>query len=107
MDYVFHLAGIKGSPAMTAEQPASFFVPTLQFSINMMEAARRQGIVKYLFTSSVGVYEPAEIFYEDDVHRARRGTLKYYKGRIGPVQSAGAKHECVRRTVRPDGSPVV
>jgi GDP-L-fucose synthase len=44
MNYVFHLSGIKGSPAMTAKQPASFFVPTLQFSINMMEAARRQGV---------------------------------------------------------------
>ena len=50
MDYVFNLTGIKGSPAMTAQQPASFFVPTLQFSINMMEAARRQGIEKFLFT---------------------------------------------------------
>ena len=27
MDYVFHLAGVKGSPAMTREKPASFFVP--------------------------------------------------------------------------------
>ena len=44
VDYVFNLVGIKGSPAMTAKQPASFFVPTLQFSINMMEAARRQGV---------------------------------------------------------------
>ena len=67
MDYVFNLVGIKGSPAMTEKQPASFFVPTLQFSINMMEAARRQGVQKYLFTSSVGVYEPAEVFYEDKV----------------------------------------
>ena len=27
MDYVFHLAGVKGSPKMTAERPSSFFVP--------------------------------------------------------------------------------
>ena len=52
---------------MTAERPASFFVPTLQFSLNMMEAARRSGVNHYLFTSSVGVYQPAEIFKEDDV----------------------------------------
>src|SRR4051812_28600701 len=39
MDIVFQLAGVKGSPVMTAKRPASFFVPTMQFSINMMEAA--------------------------------------------------------------------
>lgn len=65
--YVFNLAGIKGSPAMTSRKPASFFVPTLQFSINMMEAARRQGVARYLFVSSVGVYHPAEVFCENDV----------------------------------------
>ena len=66
-EIVFHLAGVKGSPAMTAQKPASFFVPTLTFSINMMEAARRMGVTNYLFTSSVGVYSPAEVFHEDDV----------------------------------------
>jgi GDP-L-fucose synthase len=66
-DIVFQLAGVKGSPAMTAKQPASFFVPTIQFSINMMEAARQAGVERFLFTSSVGVYEPAEVFYEDSV----------------------------------------
>lgn len=64
---VFHLAGVKGSPKMTAERPASFFVPTLQFSLNMMEAARRSGVSGYLLTSSIGVYQPAKIFNEDDV----------------------------------------
>ena len=55
-EVVFHLAGIKGSPKMTSERPASFFVPTLQFSLNMMEASRRAGVKNYLLTSSVGVY---------------------------------------------------
>lgn len=67
MDVVFHLAGVKGSPAMTATRPASFFVPTLTFSLNMMEAARRNRVQRYMFTSSVGVYSPAETFNEDDV----------------------------------------
>ena len=66
-EIVFQLAGVKGSPAMTMQRPASFFVPTLQFSINMMEAARQQGVGRFLFTSSVGVYSPAELFEEDDV----------------------------------------
>lgn len=66
-DTVFHLAGVKGSPKMAAERPASFMVPTIQFSFAMMEAARRQRVARYLFTSSVGVYAPAEVFREDEV----------------------------------------
>jgi GDP-L-fucose synthase len=66
-DYVFHLAGVKGSPKMTNEKPASFFVPTITFNTNMMEAAFRSEVGKYLFTSSIGVYKPAEVFHEDDV----------------------------------------
>lgn len=66
-DIVFQLAGVKGSPAMAAKRPASFFVPTITFSINMMEAARRCQVERFLFTSSIGVYAPAEVFHEDDV----------------------------------------
>ena len=66
-DIVFQLAGVKGSPAMTAKRPASFFVPTITFNTNVMEAARRNNVERYLFTSSVGVYSPADVFYEDDV----------------------------------------
>ena len=66
-EIVFQLAGVKGSPAMTAKRPASFLVPTVTFSFNMMEAARRNNVERFLFTSSVGVYQPAEVFYEDDV----------------------------------------
>lgn len=66
-EIVFQLAGVKGSPAMTAKKPASFLVPTVTFSFNMMEAARRCSVERFLFTSSVGVYSPAEVFYEDDV----------------------------------------
>lgn len=68
-EIVFQLAGVKGSPAMATKRPASFFVPTIMFSINMMEAARRCQIERFLFTSSVGVYAPAEVFHEDDVWR--------------------------------------
>jgi GDP-L-fucose synthase len=67
MDFVFHLAGIKGSPAMTRTRPASFFVPTILFNTNMMESARQCRVKRYLFTSTIGVYAPAEVFFEDDV----------------------------------------
>lgn len=66
-DIVFHLAGIKGSPKMSKEKPASFFVPTLKFSLNMMEASLKNKVRDYLFTSSVGVYAQREVLKEDDV----------------------------------------
>lgn len=95
-EIVFQLAGIKGSPAMTAKRPASFFVPTLTFSINMMEAARRCGVERFLFTSSVGVYSPAEVFYEDDVWKTFPSPNDRFAGwakRMGELQAEAYKIE--------------
>ena len=89
-EIVFQLAGVKGSPAMTAKRPASFFVPTITFSINMMEAARRSGAERFLFTSSVGVYSPAEVFYEDDVWKTFPSPNDRFAGwakRMGELQA--------------------
>lgn len=66
-DIVFHLAGVKGSPDMTKKKPASFFVPTITFNTNILEASRRCNVEKILYTSSIGVYSPAENFKEEDV----------------------------------------
>ena len=38
-DYIFHLAGIKGSPQVALKQPASFFVPTVLFNTSLLQAA--------------------------------------------------------------------
>jgi GDP-L-fucose synthase len=95
-EIVFQLAGVKGSPAMTAKRPASFFVPTITFSINMMEAARRAGVERYLFTSSVGVYSPAEVFYEDDVWKTFPSPNDRFAGwakRMGELQAEAYKIE--------------
>ena len=67
IEVVFNLLCAKGSPQMSKMQPASFFVPIIQLSINLMEAARICGVERYLFASSLAVYPPAEIFHEDDV----------------------------------------
>ena len=45
---------------MTMEQPASFFVNTLTFSLNMMDSQEEGGVKNYLFTSSIGVYSQAK-----------------------------------------------
>ncbi len=90
MEEVFHLAGVKGSPKMCREQPADFFVPTISFSINMMQAARKKGVKKYLFTSSVGVYHPAEIFIEDNVWKTFPSENDKFAGwakRMGELQA--------------------
>ena len=89
-DIVFNLVGIKGSPVATRTKPASFFVPTLQFSINMMDAARRANVQWYLNTSSVGVYGPAEIFHEDQCWESMPSTHDKFAGwakRIGEMQA--------------------
>lgn len=96
MEIVFHLAGIKGSPAMTMTKPASFFVPTISFNTNMMEAARQCRVKRYLFTSSIGVYSPAEIFYEDDVWKTFPSHNDKFAGwakRMGELQSEAYKIE--------------
>ncbi len=90
MDYVFNLVGVKGSPKMCREQPADFFVPMLQFNTNMMEAARRQNVKWYLYTSSVGVYHPAKVFREDDVWSTFPSENDRFAGwakRIGELQA--------------------
>lgn len=96
MDIVFHLAGIKGSPAMTMAKPASFFVPTILFNTNMMKAARMCGATKYLFTSTIGVYSPAEVFHEDDVWKTFPSKNDRFAGwakRMGELQSEAYRIE--------------
>lgn len=64
IDFLFHIAGIKGSVIVTQEKPASFYVPLVMMNTNILEAARRNKIEKILYTSSIGAYASAEIFIE-------------------------------------------
>jgi GDP-L-fucose synthase len=96
MDFVFHLAGIKGSPKMTSSKPASFFVPTILFNTNMMEAARQCSVDRYLFTSTIGVYGPAEIFCEDYAWKTPPSENDKFAGwakRMGELQAEAYKIE--------------
>ncbi len=65
MDFVFHIAGIKGSIKVTKSKPATFFVPLLMNNTNLLEAARLNNIKKLVYTSSIGAYASSEIFKED------------------------------------------
>ena len=89
-DIVFHLIGIKGSAAMTIEKPASFIVPTITCNTNVMEAARRSGVSRYLYTSSICVYKQEEILYEDDVWKTFPSENDRFMGwakRLGELQA--------------------
>ena len=67
MDFVFHLAGVKGGVGIGQTQAARFFEVNTLINLHMLKAARESGVERYLFTSSVGVYPDAEIFREDEV----------------------------------------
>ncbi len=89
-DYVFHLAGVKGSPMMCIQQPVDFMVPMLQFNTNMTQAAFESDVKWYLYTSSVGVYSPNEVFYEESVWNTFPSPNDKYAGwakRIGELQT--------------------
>ena len=89
IDVVFHVAGVKGSPKRAAEQPNDYFTPMLQMNTNMAEAARLQGVDWYVYTSTVGVYQPAEVFKEDDVWTTYPSENDKYAGwvkRLGELQ---------------------
>jgi GDP-L-fucose synthase len=66
MDFVFHVAGIKGSIEVTKAKPASFFVPLLMFNTNVLEACRQNKVRKAVYTSSIGAYSSAEVFREKE-----------------------------------------
>ena len=89
IDYVFNLVGIKCSPKVTMEQPADIMGAMMQFNTNMLEAAMKANVKWYLYTSTVGVYTPAEIFYEDDVWKGSPSPNDWYGGwakRMGELQ---------------------
>ena len=96
IDYVFHLAGIKGSPSVAIGRPASFFVPTILFNTCLIDAAVKQRVEHILYTSSVGVYSPNDIFKEDDVWKTFPSNNDKFAGwakRMGELQLEAHKIE--------------
>lgn len=94
MEFVFNLLGVKGSPAVTRTKPASFFVPTILMDTSLMEAAREAGAEGFLFTSSIGVYSPAEVVREDDVWKTYPSEHDRFAGwakRMGELQAEAYK----------------
>jgi GDP-L-fucose synthase len=89
MDFIFNLVGIKASPKACMEQPANIMGPMMQFNTNMLEAAMKADVDWYLYTSSVGVYQPAPILKEDDVWSTMPSKNDWFGGwakRMGEMQ---------------------
>lgn len=96
MQFVFNLLCVKGSPAVTTTRPASFFVPMILFNTNLMDAAHKCGAEGFLFASSIAVYAPAEIFFEDDVWNTFPSPNDRFAGwakRMGELQAEAYKAE--------------
>jgi len=70
VDFVFHVAGIKGSVVVTEKKPANFFVPMLMMNSNVLEACRINHVSKIVYTSSIGAYAQnsilKEVHYEEE-----------------------------------------
>lgn len=60
MDIIFNLIGIKTSPKIMKENPADIFEKYLQFT-NIIQAAKYCNVEWFMYTSSIGVYNPAQL----------------------------------------------
>lgn len=87
-DYVFHLAGVKGSMEVSSTMLASHFVPTLMLNTNVLEACRVCNVGKIIYTSSIGAYENADIFIEQPIGEYKGAPLDFagWAKRMGELQ---------------------
>ena len=65
-EQVYNLVGIKGSVGIGETKVASYFVPMLRFQTNLMDAAFKNEVGRYMFVSSVCIYPQGDIHFEDN-----------------------------------------
>ena len=66
-DYIYHIAGIKGSPVITKTKQYTFFTSLLQMNTNMLAAMYASNMKWGVYTSTVGTYGQADVFREDEL----------------------------------------
>ncbi len=96
IDFVFNLLGVKGFPGMGNLRAGTFYYYTVALNLNLLEAARRSQCQGYQFTSSIGVYAPAPVLYEDDVWRTFPSENDKFPGwgkRVGELQVMAYQQE--------------
>lgn len=85
MDYVFHLAAFVGGVGRNVAHPAGMFTPNVLMNTQMLEAARLEGIERYLYTSSACVYPGDLDFFVEE------------RGWDGPPAQSNASYGWVKR----------
>tara|TARA_R100000234_G_scaffold114422_1_gene89569 strand:+ start:619 stop:1608 length:990 start_codon:yes stop_codon:yes gene_type:complete len=90
MDYVFHIAGIKGSPVVMKTFEYQIFRDFIMLNTNMIDAMYNTPTMKWgLYTSTIGTYGPARTFREDDLWTQNPSPNDWFAGwskRMGEVQ---------------------
>lgn len=66
-EFIFNLVGIKGSVGIGETKVASYLIPMLRFQTNLMEAAFREQVERFLFVGSVCSYPQADMHYEENM----------------------------------------
>jgi GDP-L-fucose synthase len=80
IDLLINVTGVAGSPEMAIKKPASFMSPNIIIPLNLINAAKTNGVKQYLFTSSYGVYKPSKLMKEDDVWKTMPSQNDLYAG---------------------------
>lgn len=64
-DGLFHLAGRRGSISIQIARGATMLADNTLVCMNTLEAARRARVARIVYTSTVSVYPPMEVYRED------------------------------------------
>jgi GDP-L-fucose synthase len=96
MDYVFNLLCVKGSPTWMRDNPETAFRYNLLLDVNVLAAAAECGVGGVLLASSLAVYPPAEVFYEDDMWKGNPSPNDWSGGwakRMGEVHAEACRKQ--------------
>lgn len=102
-EFVFHIAGIKGSPLLVKQKPYVFFTSFLQMNTNMIAAMNASEDMEWgLYTSTVGTYGQAEVFYEDKMWEQFPSKNDWFAGwskRMGELQIDAIELQAGKRNI--------
>ena len=89
-EYVFNLMAVKGNTQRGLSKVASAYVPFLLCNTNIMDAAFKKGVSRFMFVGSIGEYPEIDIRHEDDVWNGPPAANDKYMGiakRAGEAQA--------------------
>ena len=74
-DVVFHLAGMVHSIPGTKEEEQGFYLVNVEGTRKLLGAAKKNGVKRFVFYSSVGVYGKDADFHGDEVSPCKPGSV--------------------------------